>query len=225
MSPTYAQRETPKTKKTSSFHWSLYVAIAGLFVGLIVSFQFIKQMTLEWYWLPVFILAFAAVGAALQYKWFIKKEWMHGKKGIGTFGYLAYNVLGFGSIATTLMLALNFFIPVGAPVIEEYKALSYDQRYVVHSRILTILMLEEDVYADDPDYRGVPFKATDYFLAGYRTFGFQRRVGLFGMEVKDRKYLKYDPEWCVEHEKSCAKTQEKLDIDGEQIWLDQWIIH
>lgn len=185
---------------SSNWHWSLTVLIVGIVVGAIASLGLRKfvVLSLTSYWLIV--VGIGLLGAAIQYSRFKKKKYLSNRGGVGLLFYFLYNIFGIGFLGMTFVLLGSIFVPISDVNTTEIKIIGEDPEYLVSGRGVTPVLLENDAFANDPVYRGLPYMARSWWKgANYSIMGFDTYTGLFGFEVKAGRYLRVDKDNFPEH--------------------------
>lgn len=138
------------------WHWSLNVLIAGGILGGILMLAIITFTKLSYAKLFLFVAIVGILGTLLQWKKFHSPQFIKKYFRVHIVIFLMYNFfgLGFGLAGTGLLVN---WMGASGETIEKYRILGRDDRYVWDSNFLCPLLLENDAYADNPEYRMFEF--------------------------------------------------------------------
>ncbi|MFI5204580.1 MAG: hypothetical protein ACHQF2_08810 [Flavobacteriales bacterium] len=169
-----------KTKKGKDWHWSLTVLIAGGIGGSILTMMMMSFTMLSWLYVVLGMLGVGAIAFLIQWKHFYNPVFFEKYFRIHISIYLIYNFVGIGFTVVSLTLLINW-LGAGEILVERHRIVGIDNNYVRDSNALTVMLLENDAYQDDPYMRAAP-----YMQVRRKTFPFfdiLYRDGLFGIKI------------------------------------------
>ncbi|MCW3084583.1 MAG: hypothetical protein JWP12_1949 [Bacteroidetes bacterium] len=115
--------EVKPSYKYSSWHWSLSLLLFGVLGGIVTILFLMHQLILPYWFYFAAVLVIGTIGL-LQKRYFEERNIFSGAF------FLLYSYVGFGVTITTLLLWINFFIPVTAPQTEEFRIISYSESWI-----------------------------------------------------------------------------------------------
>ncbi len=108
--------------KYSSWHWSLSLLLFGVLGGIATALFLMYQLILP-YWFYLAAVLFIGTVGLLQKRYFESRNIFSGAF------FLLYSYVGFGVTVTTLLLWINFLIPVTKAQTEEFRIISYSESW------------------------------------------------------------------------------------------------
>ena len=218
-------KDNPDAPKTR-LHWSMKVLMGGILLGSLGSLYFRQYLLMSYLEFALLTVGLGLLSLGIQWGWFKRKGWLRGRAGVGVPAFIAYNMLGIGFLAMTVLTGLNRTITFGEIITEEYQVVMLDPNYQVSARHLTVMTLEGNAYDNDPDYRAMPYPTYSFqYGSGYRIIGYETQRGLFGFRVKKGKYLRRDDEWVKQYERFTPERRAEVMAGPALVYHDQWIIH
>lgn len=155
----------------ASWHWSLSILLWGVLAGLPSLFWFAAHTAIPSSSLLLIVLVIGSLNLVSWHYFNVRN--------ILNFGlFCVYSFLGVGVTAVSLVLVLNFFIPVGKETQEVYTVVAAS-----HGKSFRKLSLESNAYDDCPLLRS--FLREDHIagaIPGNRII-FEFRRGIFGLKA------------------------------------------
>ncbi len=111
-----------RSYKYSTNHWSIYILIAGCMCALPTFLFLIGDFIFPYIGVLLLFFCIGCLGL-LQKRYFFERNILSGKF------FVFYAYAGFGSCIASLLLWMNFFIPVSEIKSEKHKIISYHSEY------------------------------------------------------------------------------------------------
>jgi hypothetical protein len=177
-----AKIEDREKNTKTEWHWSFTVAIAGGILGGITSLIIYSFTIMSYAQFAMIVLGPGLLAFLIQWKYFFGTKFIQKHFRMNMLVYALYNFAGIGFTVASLFLLLNWLGASTEEKVERHKILGIDRDYIVDSNYLTVILLEDDAYADNPNMRSVPY-ADAMRRKSFPYFDIKYTDGLLGFPI------------------------------------------